>query len=67
MPARPGAHTGPSAAGRFQYSVHVCIMQAASSRNANHDSANIRIIGQGEATRRTYKGLKLGGGQAYDR
>jgi hypothetical protein len=28
---------------------------------------NVRCIGQGEATHRKYKRLKLGGGQAYDR
>jgi hypothetical protein len=31
----------------------------------NHE--NVRNIGQGEARRRKYKRLKLGGGQAYDR
>jgi hypothetical protein len=33
----------------------------------NHDKENVRNIGQGEARRRKYKRLKLGGGQAYDR
>jgi hypothetical protein len=33
----------------------------------NHDNENVRNIGQGEARRRKYKRLKLGGGQAYDR
>jgi hypothetical protein len=33
----------------------------------NHENANVRNIGQGEARHRKYKGLKLGGGQAYDR
>jgi hypothetical protein len=33
----------------------------------NHDNENVCKIGQGEARHRKYKGLKLGGGQAYDR
>jgi hypothetical protein len=33
----------------------------------NHESANVRNIGQGEAQHRKYKRLKVGGGQAYDR
>jgi hypothetical protein len=33
----------------------------------NHKNANVCNIGQGEARHRKYKGLKLGGGQAYDR
>jgi hypothetical protein len=33
----------------------------------NHYNENVRNIGQGEARHRKYKGLKLGGGQAYDR
>jgi hypothetical protein len=33
----------------------------------NHDSENVRSIGQGKARHRKYKRLKLGGGQAYDR
>jgi hypothetical protein len=33
----------------------------------NHDNENVRNIGQGEAHRRKYKKLKLGGSQAYDR
>jgi hypothetical protein len=33
----------------------------------NHENANVRNIGQGEAWHRKYKRLKLGGGQAYDR
>jgi hypothetical protein len=32
----------------------------------NHENANVRNIGQGEARHRKYKRLKLGGGQAYD-
>jgi methionine synthase II (cobalamin-independent) len=30
----------------------------------NHENANVRNIGQGEARHREYKRLKLGGGQA---
>jgi hypothetical protein len=33
----------------------------------NHENANVRNIGQGEARHTKYKRLKLGGGQAYDR
>jgi hypothetical protein len=33
----------------------------------NHENANVRNIGQGEALHRKYKRLNLGGGQAYDR
>jgi hypothetical protein len=33
----------------------------------NHENANVRNIGQGEARHRIYKSLKLGDGQAYDR
>jgi hypothetical protein len=33
----------------------------------NHENANFRNIGQGEARHRKYKRLKLGGGQSYDR
>jgi hypothetical protein len=32
----------------------------------NHENEHVRGIGQGEARRSKYKGLKLGGGQAYD-
>jgi hypothetical protein len=32
----------------------------------NHENANVRNIGQGEAWHRKYKRLKLGGGQAYN-
>jgi hypothetical protein len=30
----------------------------------NHENANVRNIGQGEARHRKFKRLKLGGGQA---
>jgi hypothetical protein len=33
----------------------------------NHENPNVRAIGQEEPRHRKYKGLKLGGGQAYDR
>jgi hypothetical protein len=33
----------------------------------NHDNENVCSIGQGEAWHRKYKGLKLGGGQVYNR
>jgi hypothetical protein len=32
----------------------------------NHENANVRNIGKGEAWLREYKRLKLGGSQAYD-
>jgi hypothetical protein len=32
-----------------------------------HENIHVRNIEQGEARHRKYKGLKLGGGQAYDR
>jgi hypothetical protein len=33
----------------------------------NHENEHVRGIGQGDAKRRKYKRLKLGGGQAYNR
>jgi hypothetical protein len=33
----------------------------------NHENENVRKIGQGEPRHRKNKGIKLGGGQAYDR
>jgi hypothetical protein len=33
----------------------------------NHENEHVRSRGQGEARRRKYKKLKLGGGKAYDR
>jgi hypothetical protein len=32
----------------------------------NHENANVRNVGQGKTQHRKYKGLKLGGGQAYN-
>jgi hypothetical protein len=33
----------------------------------NHENANLRNMGQGEARHREYGRLKVGGGQAYRR
>jgi hypothetical protein len=33
----------------------------------NHENANLRDIGKGEARYRKYKRIKLGGGKPYDR
>jgi hypothetical protein len=33
----------------------------------NHENANAPDIGEGESRHRIYKGLRLGGGQAYKR
>jgi hypothetical protein len=33
----------------------------------NHENANVRLIGKGEALHGKYKRLKLGGGQVYYR
>jgi hypothetical protein len=33
----------------------------------NHENENVRNLGQGELRHSKYKGLKLRGGQAYDR
>jgi hypothetical protein len=43
----------------------LCRQQAEAIQN--HENANVRNIGQGEARHRKHKMLKLGGGQAYDR
>jgi hypothetical protein len=40
-------------------------MQAAAIQN--HETVNVRNIGQGKVQHRKCKRLKLGGGQAYDR
>jgi hypothetical protein len=47
------------------YITKLCRQQAEVIQN--HDNKNVRNIGQGEASHRKYKRLKLGGGQAYDR
>jgi hypothetical protein len=48
-----------------EISSHNCA--GSKQKSQNHVNANIRNIRQGEAQRRNYKRLKLGGGQAYDR
>jgi hypothetical protein len=49
----------------YDYITKLCRQQAEVIQN--HENANVRDIGKGEARRRKYKRLKLGGGQAYDR
>jgi hypothetical protein len=49
----------------YEFVTVLCRQQAAI--NEHHDNANIRGVGQDEATRRNYKRLNFGGGQAYDR
>jgi hypothetical protein len=34
------------------------------AKNRNHENANVRNMGQGEARLRRYTGFKFGGGQA---
>jgi hypothetical protein len=41
-------------------------MQAKPEVIQNHESENVRYIGQGEARHREYKRLKRGGGHVYD-
>jgi hypothetical protein len=43
----------------------LCTQQAQAIQN--HENANVRDIGNGEARHRIYMRLTLGGGQAYDR
>jgi hypothetical protein len=57
-----GLHTLPYA---YDYITKLCRKQAEVIRN--HENEHVRGIGQGEARHRTYKRLKLGDGQAYDR
>jgi hypothetical protein len=45
--------------------IKLCRKQAEVIRN--HENKHVRGIGQGEATHRNYKRLKLGGSLAYDR
>jgi hypothetical protein len=47
------------------YITKLCRQQAEVIRN--HENANVRHIGQGEAHHRIHKRLKLGDGQVYDR
>jgi hypothetical protein len=49
----------------YDYITKLCRQQAEVIRN--HENANVRNIGQGEARCRKIKRLNLGGGQAYDR
>jgi hypothetical protein len=49
----------------YDYIIKICRQQAEVIQN--HDNANVRFIGQGEAQHRKYKRLKLGGGHVYDR
>jgi hypothetical protein len=46
------------------YITKLCRQQAEVLQN--HENANVRNIGQGEARHRKHKRLKLGGGQAHD-
>jgi hypothetical protein len=48
----------------YDFITQLCRQQA---EIQNHENANVRNIEQGEAMRRKYKRLKLGGGQAYNR
>jgi hypothetical protein len=49
----------------YNYIIKLCRRQA--EVILNHENPNVRAIGQGEARHRKHKGLKLGGGQVYDR
>jgi hypothetical protein len=49
----------------YEYITKLCRQQAEFIQN--HENANVRNIGQGEARHRKHRRLKLGGGQAYDR
>jgi hypothetical protein len=49
----------------YDYMTKLCRQQA--EIILNDDNENVRYIGQGETQHRTYKRLKLVGGQAYDR
>jgi hypothetical protein len=46
------------------YITKSCMQQAEVIQN--HENENVRNIGQGEATHRKYKRLKLGGSHVYD-
>jgi hypothetical protein len=48
----------------YDYITKSCRQQAKVIQN--HENENVRYIGQGEAPRRKYKRLKLGGGHVYD-
>jgi hypothetical protein len=49
----------------YDYITKLCRQQAEVIQN--HENANVRNIGQGEAQHRQHRRLKLGGGQAYYR
>jgi hypothetical protein len=49
----------------YDYVTKLCRQQAEDIQN--HENDYVHGIGQGEARHRKYKGLKLHGGQAYDR
>jgi hypothetical protein len=49
----------------YDYITKLCRRQA--EVILNYENPNVRAIGQGEPRHRKYKGLKLGGGHAYDR
>jgi hypothetical protein len=49
----------------YDYITKLCRQQAEVIQN--HENADVRNIGQGEARDRKYKKLKLGDGQAYKR
>jgi hypothetical protein len=49
----------------YDYVTKLCTQQAEVIQN--HENEHVRSIGQEEASRRKYKRLELGGGQAYDR
>jgi hypothetical protein len=48
----------------YDYITKLCRKQA--EVMLNYQNRIVRGTGQGEAMHRKYKGLKLGGGQAYD-
>jgi hypothetical protein len=48
----------------YDYVTNLCRQQPEVIKK--HENANVQNNGQGEARRSKYKGLKLGGGQAYD-
>jgi hypothetical protein len=48
----------------YDYVTKLCREQAEAIQN--NENANVRNPGQEKAQHRTYKRLKLGGGQAYD-
>jgi hypothetical protein len=49
----------------YDYIIKLCRQQTEVIEN--HENEHAHGIEQGEARRRKYKRLKLGGGQAYDR